>query len=93
MRNVEMTREESDKLQAALGTVRKHVSRIHHDMNNPMSVISGNVQLLQELARALHVQDDFEEPLKDVAAALEQLTTTTDELLVVRNLLAQLNQD
>ena len=86
---VKMTKEESEKIHVAIQTIRTHLSRIHHDMNNPLSIISGNVQLLQELATALQVQEDFDAPLKDVATAIEQLAETTEELLVLRTLLAQ----
>ncbi len=93
MRNVEMTKEESEQLYATLRSLRKHLSRIHHDLNNPLSIISGNVQLLQELSTVLDVTEDFDAPLKDVTAAVEQLTGTADELLVLRNFLAQLDEE
>ena len=93
MENVQMTREESDRKNAAIRAVRKHLSRIHHDVNNPLSIVSGNVQLLQELAKALQVSDDFGPPLKDMATAVEQLSETAEELLVLRNLLAQLEEE
>ena len=86
-----MTKEESQQLQIALQTIRNHLSRIHHDLNNPLSIISGNVQLLRELSSALQVDDDFDAPLKDVATAVEQMTETCEELIVVRNILGQLD--
>lgn len=91
MDKVEMTQDESEKIRETLRTVRKHLSRIHHDMNNPLSIISGNVQLLNELSKALKVSDDFDAPLKDVLTATERLTGLTEELVVLRNLLMQLN--
>ncbi len=93
MRNVEITKEGSENLQAILRNMRNHLSRIHHDLNNPLSIISGNVQLLQERSTVLDVTEDFDAPLKDVMAAVEQMTETTDELLVLRNFLAQLNEE
>jgi nitrogen-specific signal transduction histidine kinase len=88
-----MTKEESEKLHTMLRTVRKHLSRLHHDMNNPLSIVSGNVQLLQELSKALDVNEDFEAPLNDVATAVEQLVGNAEELLVLRNLMAQLDEE
>jgi len=93
MRDVKMTNEESEKVHVVLQHVRKHLSRIQHDMNNPLSIISGNVQLLQELSTVLNVAKDFDAPLTDVEAAVEQLSGITDELLVLRNYLAQLDED
>jgi len=93
MEKVEMTRDESEKIHATLRTVRKHLSRIHHDLNNPLSIVSGNVQLMDELSKALQVGDDFEVPIKDAMVAVEQLTGITEELLVLRNVLAQLEEN
>ncbi len=88
-----MTRDESEKIHTTLRTVRKHLSRIHHDLNNPLSIVSGNVQLLDELSKALQVGDEFEVPIQDVMVAVEQLTEITEELLVLRNVLAQLEEN
>ncbi len=93
MEKVEMTRDESEKIHTTLRTVRKHLSRIHHDLNNPLSIVSGNVQLLDELSKALQVGDEFEVPIQDVMVAVEQLTGITEELLVLRNVLAQLEEN
>lgn len=93
MEKVEMTRAESEKIHTTLRAVRKHLSRIHHDLNNPLSIVSGNVQLLDELSKALQVRDDFELPLNDIMVAVEQLTGITEELLVLRNVLAQLEEN
>ncbi|MCZ6758001.1 MAG: histidine kinase [Bacteroidetes bacterium] len=93
MEKVEMTRDESEKIHTTLRTVRKHLSRIHHDLNNPLAIVSGNVQLLDELSKALQVGDEFEVPIQDVMVAVEQLTEITEELLVLRNVLAQLEEN
>ena len=90
---VEMTRDEFEQIRATMSKVRKHLSRIHHDMNNPLSIISGNAQLLDELSKVLQVRDDFEAPLKDMVAAAEQLTGMIEELVVLRNLIAQLEDE
>ena len=88
-----MTRDESEKIHTTLRTVRKQLSRIHHDLNNPLAIVSGNVQLLDELSKALQVGDEFEVPIQDVMVAVEQLTEITEELLVLRNVLAQLEEN
>lgn len=87
-----MTKTESEQLQATLDGIKSKLSRIHHQINNPLSVISGNVELLHELARVLGVQEDFSGPLSDIAAAVDQLAESADQLMVTRNLIAQLNQ-
>jgi len=93
MDNVRMTKDESKQRNATIRAVRKHLTRIHHDINNPLSIVSGNVQLLQELAKALKVSDDFDSSLKDIVTAVEQLNGRAEELLVLRNLLAELEEE
>ena len=76
------------ELPIPLDDLRAELSRIHHRINNPLSVISGNVELLTELARALGVQEDLGESLADIREALEQIAEATDQLTVTRRLLS-----
>lgn len=75
-----------------LELIRSQLSRIHHDLNNPLSVISGNAELLAELSRALGVGDDLDGPIDDLTSAVDQLTENVDRLLAVRGLLNELTQ-
>jgi len=77
-------------LAAQLDAIRVQISRIQHDLNNPLAVISGNVELIKALSDALGVAPDVEAPLKDVGTAVEQLEGHVDRLLAVRGLLAEL---
>lgn len=90
MRVTDMAQMDVERLNDALHDIRKRLSRIHHDMNNPLSIVSGNIQLLQELSQALTVNDDFSGPLHDIEQSVDQLAASIDELMVIRNLLAQL---
>lgn len=49
------------------------LTRVTHDINNPLAVISGNAQLLLELARALELDPDVAKPIQDIEAASQQL--------------------
>lgn len=75
-----------------LETIRVQLSRIHHDLNNPLSVISGNVELIGELTKALGVELDLGGPIEDLAAAVDQLAENVDRLLAVRGLLSELSE-
>ncbi len=75
-----------------LETIRIQLSRIHHDLNNPLSVISGNVELLGELTRALGMEADLGGPVDDLTKAVDQLTEHVDRLLAVRGLLNELTR-
>ena len=82
----------TEELKAALEQLKSHISRIQHDLNNPLSVVSGNVELLKELTIALNVYADVEDPLEDMGAALDKLTEQVDRLMVIRSMLSNLSE-
>ena len=85
-------RHTSSDISEQLELIRSQLSRIHHDLNNPLSVISGNAELLGELSRALGVGDELGGPIDDLSTAVDQLTENVDRLLAVRGLLNELTQ-
>ena len=82
----------TEELKAALEQLKSHISRIQHDLDSPLSVGSGNVALLKELAIALNVYADVEDPLEDMGAALDKLTEQVDRLMVIRSMLSNLSE-
>ena len=88
MSDLHTSKEVSDQLE----TIRVQLSKIHHDLNNPMSVISGNAELLAELTKALGVEGELGGPLEDLARAVDQMADNADRLLAVRGLLGELNE-
>lgn len=88
-----------------LRRVRHTISRVNHDLNNPLSIISGNAQLLVELARAYDLDGDLMQPIQDieeasarVAGILRRLIDLRDQLPVdeeanVRSELSQLEAE
>lgn len=89
-----MNSEESTERQTSpipIDELRAELSRIHHNINNPLSVISGNVELLQELASAMSLNEELGEPLNDILEAVLQLSESSDQLMVTRRLLSQQN--
>ncbi len=65
-----------------LEKVRGTISSIKHDINNPVAVISGNAQLLRELASA-DQQEEYVESLIDIEEAARQITNLLDRLDVL----------
>lgn len=49
--------------------IRATLSTVCHNVNNPLAVITGNAQLLLELARAMDLGDEFTEPIQDIERA------------------------
>ena len=71
----------------SLEDVQETVSSVYHDLNNPLSIISGNAQFLLELGREEDLDDQFFSSAKDIqeaaqrmADSLHQLTRLKEEL-------------
>ena len=60
--------------------LREALSEVYHDLNNSLAVISGNAQLLAELARAEDLGPAFTDPLEDVEAARSDISDALERL-------------
>lgn len=83
---------ENNDLERTLRDLRGRLSRVHHDLNNPLSIVSGNAQLLRELSKALGVEEEFHGPLDDLEAAVDKLSESADGLILVRRMLVELEK-
>ena len=63
---------------------RSDLSSIYHDINNPISIVAGNVELLQEMARSAGLGSEFEDPLGDVQRAVGQIVSQVERLVELR---------
>lgn len=66
----ELTREELEQL----------LSDARHTISNPLTIISGNVQLLLQLAELNDLDDEFVDSLEDIHEATEELQRLVDEV-------------
>lgn len=57
----------------AIRTLRRILGRLYHDTNNPLAIVSGNAQFLLELARAMELDDDLVQPMRDIEEASERV--------------------
>ena len=64
--------------------LRKQISDVYHDLNNSLSVISGNAQLLSEMAQAEDLGVAFTEPLNDIEAARTEISEALTQLDRIR---------
>lgn len=67
--------------------VQETVSSVYHDLNNPLSIISGNAQFLLEIGREEDLDEQFISSAQDIqeaaqrmADSLHQLTRLKEEL-------------
>ena len=68
------------KSSASLEDVRETVSSVHHDLNNPLSIIAGNAQFLLELSREADLDKQFIASIQDVQEAAERMSDSLDRL-------------
>lgn len=64
----------------SLEDIHDTVSSVHHDLNNPLSIISGNAQFLRELSREASVDDQFASSAEDIMEAAEQMADSIERL-------------
>lgn len=68
-------------------SIRATVSRVNHEINNPLSIISGNVQLLLELTRAMDLEEEILKPLEDIEEASERVARLLKGLSEIKDVI------
>ena len=56
------------------------LSEVHHDLKNPLSIISGNAQFLMEIGREADWDDQAVASLRDIEEAAERLRSSLSRL-------------
>ena len=64
--------------------VKSVLSQVHHDMKNPLSIISGNAEFLLELGRAAGIDESAMGSIRDIEEAAHDLEDIIDELARLR---------
>lgn len=70
---------ESDASES-LDDVHETVSSVHHDLNNPLSIISGNAQFLLEISREENVDEQFVDSVRDIEEAAQRMSDSLSRL-------------
>lgn len=60
------------------------ISTVYHELNNPLSIISGNAQFLLELSREKNLDDQFVSSAEDIQEASRQMKKSLEHLTRVR---------
>ena len=71
-----------------LAEVREMLSRVYHDVNNPLAIISGNAQFLLELSRVMDLDDDLLQPIQDIDEASNRVAVSLRELATLKEYIA-----
>lgn len=64
--------------------VHETISSVYHELNNPLSIISGNAQFLLELSRDKDLDEQFVSSAEDIQEATEQMSEALQELTRLR---------
>ena len=84
---VEQTRRRDQK--KLIETVRSTVANVKHEINNPLAIISGNAQLLLELAGLMDLDEELVKPLRDIEEASLRIAESLEKLNSIRDLIAR----
>ena len=71
-------------LSAILQKLETELGQSYHDLSNPLSVISGNIQLLEQLLVMTEGCQDLEEPIQDIKKACDTMLEASDRLVLLR---------
>jgi signal transduction histidine kinase len=64
----------------ALDDLHDTVSTVYHDLNNPLSIISGNAQFLLEISREEDLDEQFVSSAKDIKEASQRMADSLHKL-------------
>ncbi|PSQ83124.1 MAG: histidine kinase [Bacteroidetes bacterium QH_2_63_10] len=65
--------------------IREVVSSVYHDLNNPLSIISGNAQFLQELSQEQDLDEQFVSSAQDIQEATQRMSESLQRLTRLRD--------
>ena len=70
-------------------TVRSTVANVKHEINNPLAIISGNAQLLLELAHLMDLDEELVKPIRDIEEASLRIGQSLEKLNSIKDLVAR----
>jgi K+-sensing histidine kinase KdpD len=69
--------------------IREAVSSVYHDLNNPLSIISGNAQFLHELSQEEDLDDQFASSARDIQEACQRMSESLQRLTHLKDALGE----
>lgn len=69
-----------DSADSTAQDAQEAISSVYHDLNNPLSIISGNAQFLLELSREEDIDDQFVSSVQDIKEAAQQMAESMERL-------------
>lgn len=70
-----------------LNAVRKAISKVHHDLSNPLTIITGNAQFFLEVSKMMDMEADIVQPVRDIEAAARHMSEILDRLVMLKEML------
>lgn len=64
----------------SLDDAHERVSSVYHDLNNPLSIISGNAQFLLEISREEDLDEQFVSSARDIKEAAQRMADSLQRL-------------
>lgn len=72
-----------------LGMIDANITLIKHEINNPLAIISGNAQLLLELSKMIEVDETLVQPIEDIEASSQRISSLLEKLADLRGLIKE----
>ena len=73
-----------DQLLDFVEHIGKELSIFYHNINNPLTILSGNIQLLQLMADSIDISDDLLKPISDIATVSSRFQTDLQSIAALK---------
>ena len=70
-----------------LNSIRKAINKVHHDLSNPLTIITGNAQFFLEVSKMMDMEADIVQPVRDIEAAAQHMSEILDRLILLKEML------
>lgn len=95
--NVAQLRPDTDRLKHRhpvnetefLRKLKAELGRVYHDLSNPLAIVSGNLELVNELRKAGVPPEEMLESIADAHAGAEGFTKPLEDLMRVRGVVEE----
>lgn len=69
-----------------LRRLRAELGRVYHDISNPLAIVSGNLELVNELRKAGLPPEEMMDSIADAHAGVAGFTAPLESLMALRSL-------
>ena len=87
---IETLQQENSTYNNLLTHTRKELSTFYHNINNPLTILSGNLQLLQLIGSSMEISPEIAQPIEDISGISERLENDLQQIVRLKERIEEL---